>query len=166
MVYNRETIIEKNATLSFEFERYMLEHPAMPEQIPDGAEVVLLPKDDPELYRLNLKAASAHQTFANGFCAASRRLRSNKITSIGNLLRLGIRDMEQEIERLRALGRCIMNITALLNALRHEAQSRAYIGRIWDCRRNFAGGADSFHPADTCTCLPVQMFVVIPRTGI
>ena len=55
--YNRETIIEKNATLSFEFERYILEHPTILEQIPDGAEVVLLPKDDPELYRLNLEAA-------------------------------------------------------------------------------------------------------------
>ena len=57
MIYNRETIIEKNATLSFEFERYMLEHPAILDQILDGAEVVLLPKDDPELYRLNLEAA-------------------------------------------------------------------------------------------------------------
>ncbi len=57
MTYNRETIIEKNATLSFEFERYMLEHPAILDRIPHGAEVVLLPKDDPELYRLNLEAA-------------------------------------------------------------------------------------------------------------
>jgi len=29
----------------------------MLERIPDGAEVVLLPKDDPELYRINLEAA-------------------------------------------------------------------------------------------------------------
>lgn len=57
MIYNLETIIEKNATLSFEFERYILEHPQVLEQIPDGAEVVLLPKDDPELYRINLEAA-------------------------------------------------------------------------------------------------------------
>jgi hypothetical protein len=59
MIYNSETIIEKNATLSFEFERYVLEHPEMLERIPDGAEVVLLPKDDPELYRINLEAAQA-----------------------------------------------------------------------------------------------------------
>ena len=57
MTYNRETIIEKNAALSFEFERYLLEHPTLLERIPHGAEVVLLPKDDPELYRLNLEAA-------------------------------------------------------------------------------------------------------------
>jgi hypothetical protein len=57
MKYNQETIIEKNITLSFEFERYILEHPELLEQIPDGAQVVLLPQDDPELYRINLSAA-------------------------------------------------------------------------------------------------------------
>jgi hypothetical protein len=57
MTYNQETIVEKNITLSFEFERYILEHPEMLEQIPDGAQVVLLPQDDPELYRINLDAA-------------------------------------------------------------------------------------------------------------
>ena len=30
----------------------------MLERIPDGAEVVLLPKDDPELYRINLEAGA------------------------------------------------------------------------------------------------------------
>ncbi|OIO91097.1 MAG: hypothetical protein AUK03_11935 [Anaerolineae bacterium CG2_30_64_16] len=62
MRYNRETIIEKNITLSFEFERYILEHPEMLGQIPDGAEVVLLPKDDPELYRINLASAGKAQS--------------------------------------------------------------------------------------------------------
>jgi hypothetical protein len=57
MPYNRETIIEKNITLSFEFERYVLEYPEMLAQIPPEAEVILLPKDDPELYRINLDAA-------------------------------------------------------------------------------------------------------------
>ena len=56
-MYNRETIAEKNITLSFEFERYILEHPEVLEQIPQGAEIVLLPKDDPELYRINIEAA-------------------------------------------------------------------------------------------------------------
>ena len=49
--------MEKNITLSFEFERYILEHPEILEQIPDEAQVVLLPQDDPELYRINLEAA-------------------------------------------------------------------------------------------------------------
>jgi hypothetical protein len=56
MKYNRETIIEKNITLSFEFEQYILEHPDVLEQLPENAEIVLLPKDDPELYRTNLNA--------------------------------------------------------------------------------------------------------------
>lgn len=62
MTYNQETIAEKNITLSFEFERYILEHPEVLEQIPQGAEIVLLPKDDPELYRSNLEAARRAQS--------------------------------------------------------------------------------------------------------
>lgn len=61
MAYNRETIAEKNITLSFEFERYILENPQLLERIPQGAEVVLLPKDDPELYRLNLETAQSRE---------------------------------------------------------------------------------------------------------
>ena len=61
MMYNRETIEEKNITLSFEFERYILEHPDVLERIPQGAEVVLLPRDDPELYRINLEAGQRAQ---------------------------------------------------------------------------------------------------------
>jgi hypothetical protein len=57
MKYSQEAITEKNITLSLEFERYISEHPGMLEQIPNGAEVVLLPKDDLELYRINLDAA-------------------------------------------------------------------------------------------------------------
>jgi hypothetical protein len=61
MKYNREAIVEKNITLSFEFERYVAEHPEMLNQIPDGAAVVFLPKDDPELYRINLETARKAQ---------------------------------------------------------------------------------------------------------
>jgi hypothetical protein len=61
MSYNTEAIAEKNITLSFEFERYILEHPEFLGQIPDDAEVVLLPKDDPELYRINLESAQKAQ---------------------------------------------------------------------------------------------------------
>jgi len=61
MKYNRATIVEKNITLSFEFERYVVEHPEILEQIPDGAAVIFLPKDDPELYRINLETARKAQ---------------------------------------------------------------------------------------------------------
>lgn len=56
-MYNQEAIAEKNLTLSFEFERYLLENPEWLETIPSGAEIVLLPKDDPELYKINLESA-------------------------------------------------------------------------------------------------------------
>ena len=59
MAYNQATIIEKNQTLSFEFERYILDHPETLEQIPSGSEIVLLPKYDPELYQINLKTVES-----------------------------------------------------------------------------------------------------------
>ncbi len=64
MTYSRETIVEKNMTLSFEFERYILEQPDLLTQIPPEAEVVLLPKDDPELYRINLESAQRAENSA------------------------------------------------------------------------------------------------------
>jgi hypothetical protein len=45
----KSSVMERNMTLSFEFSRYLLEHPELEEQIPEGACVVLLPEDDPEL---------------------------------------------------------------------------------------------------------------------
>jgi hypothetical protein len=62
MKYNREAIVEKNITLSFEFERYVMEHPEILGQIPDGAAVIFLPKDDPELCHVNLETARRVQT--------------------------------------------------------------------------------------------------------
>lgn len=61
MSYDQDTIIEKNITLSFEFTRYLQEHPGLLAQIPQDAEVILLPKDDPELYRVNLETARKAQ---------------------------------------------------------------------------------------------------------
>ena len=57
MKYNANAVVEKNITLSFEFERYLLEHPESLEHIPSGAEIVLLPKYDSQLYRINLASA-------------------------------------------------------------------------------------------------------------
>ena len=59
--YTQETIVAKNITLSFEFERYLQENPRLLAQILEDAEVVLLPKDDPELYRINLETARKAQ---------------------------------------------------------------------------------------------------------
>jgi hypothetical protein len=61
MKYNREAIVEKNITLSFEFERYVVEHSEILEQIQDGAALIFLPKVDPELCRVNLETARKAQ---------------------------------------------------------------------------------------------------------
>ena len=52
-----EEIFTKNLILSTEFDRYILEHPDFAEKIPLNAQVVLLPKDDPELCRINMEIA-------------------------------------------------------------------------------------------------------------
>lgn len=52
-----DEITERNITLSFEFSLYVMEHPSFARQIPKGAQVVLLPKDDPELCKVNREAA-------------------------------------------------------------------------------------------------------------
>lgn len=43
---NDKEFSEKSLTLSFEFSRYILAHPEVEEQIPEGALVVLLLEDD------------------------------------------------------------------------------------------------------------------------
>lgn len=58
-----EEIMEKNITLSFEFSLYVMEHPGFAKQIPKEARVVLLPKDDPELSRINREAAEGAKAF-------------------------------------------------------------------------------------------------------
>lgn len=46
---------ERNVTLSFEFAKSIIDDPAILEEIPDGATLVLLPDDEPELARENLR---------------------------------------------------------------------------------------------------------------
>lgn len=53
----KEDLFRKNHLLGVEFDRYLLEHPELMEQIPDGAEVFFLPEDDPDLLQENLKIA-------------------------------------------------------------------------------------------------------------
>ena len=53
----KEDLFRKNHLLGIEFDRYLLEHPEIIEQIPDGAEVIFLPEDDPDLLQENLKIA-------------------------------------------------------------------------------------------------------------
>jgi len=39
---------KKNIRLSFEFSKYLIEHPEFEEKIPEGAEVVILLENEPE----------------------------------------------------------------------------------------------------------------------
>jgi len=47
-------LIERNIEMSAEFSRYLFEHPEVEEQIPQDAEIVLLPEFDHELKAFNL----------------------------------------------------------------------------------------------------------------
>ena len=48
--------------LGVEFDRYLLEHTEILEQLPEDAEIYFLPEDDPELSQENLKIAEAQKT--------------------------------------------------------------------------------------------------------
>ena len=50
-------LVEKNIELSFEFTRYLLDHPELEDRIPKGAQVVLLPEYDEKLKRFNMRTA-------------------------------------------------------------------------------------------------------------
>jgi hypothetical protein len=56
-----DEIMERNIELSFEFSLYVMEHPDFAASIPKGAKVTLLPKDDPELSRINRETAESHR---------------------------------------------------------------------------------------------------------
>jgi len=52
-----QEIFSKNLILSTEFDRYVIEHPEFAEKIPQNAQIVLLPEDDPELSQKNIEIA-------------------------------------------------------------------------------------------------------------
>ena len=54
-----EEIFSKNLILSTEFDRYVLENPDFAKKIPQNAQIVLLPEDDPKLCQRNIEIAKA-----------------------------------------------------------------------------------------------------------
>jgi hypothetical protein len=50
-------LAKKNLLLGIEFDKYLIEHPALIEKIPQGAYVVLLPEYDPDLFKANMRLA-------------------------------------------------------------------------------------------------------------
>jgi len=57
----KEDLFEKNHLLGVEFDRYLLEHSELLEQIPDNAEIYFLPEEDPDLSQENLKIVEAQK---------------------------------------------------------------------------------------------------------
>lgn len=54
---NAKEMVRKNILLGTEFDKYLIEHPALIGKIPQGAYVVLLPEGDPELCKANVRLA-------------------------------------------------------------------------------------------------------------
>ena len=54
---SEKELFEKNLELSAEFSKYLLTHPELETQIPEGSQVVFLLDSDPELSRKNLALA-------------------------------------------------------------------------------------------------------------
>ena len=52
-----ERIITENIKLGFEFARNLVDDPSSLEDIPDGATVVIIPDDDPEVAERNIELA-------------------------------------------------------------------------------------------------------------
>ena len=58
---SEQEIFTKNLILSTEFDRYLLDHPALAEKIPFNAQVVFLPENDSELCKINIEIAKKQQ---------------------------------------------------------------------------------------------------------
>ena len=56
-----QQIFQKNLELSTEFSKYLLAHADLESKIPEGAQVVFLVEDDPELSRRNLELAESQK---------------------------------------------------------------------------------------------------------
>lgn len=55
-----EQIIERNLSLVAEVTRFILEHPPILDHLPPNFQLVILPKDDPELSLYNLTLLTSH----------------------------------------------------------------------------------------------------------
>lgn len=57
----QKEIVNKNLDLLAEFMKYAFDNPDALDKIPNNAELVILPENDPELYEENIKTAKIHQ---------------------------------------------------------------------------------------------------------
>lgn len=56
---NQMSIADRNLELAMEFNRHVLEHPEITDQLPKKATIILLPQDDPELCAVNKRIAES-----------------------------------------------------------------------------------------------------------
>ena len=54
-------MVKKNLDLQAEFMKYVFENPEVLDKIPKDATMVILPEDDPELYKENLKIVKTQE---------------------------------------------------------------------------------------------------------
>ena len=57
----KEALVKKNLDMLNEFMKYAFEHPDILDKIPQGAEMVILPENAPELYAENMKTLAKLQ---------------------------------------------------------------------------------------------------------
>lgn len=58
---NDDELFIKNVMLTTEFNKYLIEHPEVLDKIPDNANVVILPADDPEFCKKMIALVKYHQ---------------------------------------------------------------------------------------------------------
>jgi hypothetical protein len=58
---NETELAKKNMEISFEFSRFLLTHPELEDNIPEGALIIFQIDDDPELSRYNATLASRNR---------------------------------------------------------------------------------------------------------
>ena len=56
---DHDTLVKKNLDLHAEWMRYLFDHPEAMDQIPEGAQVVIIPTDEPEVARENAHTLAA-----------------------------------------------------------------------------------------------------------
>jgi len=60
-IQSDDELFIKNVMLTTEFNKYLLEHPEVLDKIPDNANVVILPADDPEFCQKMIALTRQHQ---------------------------------------------------------------------------------------------------------
>lgn len=55
----QDEVIARNLLIGSEFDKFVIEHPEVLDQIPEGAQLVFLPEYDPELCAENLKISKS-----------------------------------------------------------------------------------------------------------